>query len=312
MKRECAVVQDLLVLYEDDVLKEESRQMIEEHIRGCEECMQIYETAGKKFPDIEGVPEASESEQETAAIRILKKVKKRITHKAVIAAALAACMILVITDGIFSQITDTWGGSGITAIFTLIPTKNIHVTELYELKNGDIYCMLDFDKGFTISAIADWVIPNGQEDKNTAEAVKELRFKREPWRIDLKKTTRLDIIFSLKRHGTVEGSSETITHSCAEINVYGKTPEDKLTIWKAGQKIKEAPENIEKKAVQAYIQEGQIAKAMEECDNMGWTGYEKIIDNTGLSRDMETYEVYPSVIFASEENSIILYHTEGL
>ena len=36
-KRECAIVQDLLVLYEDGVLQEESMQMIEEHIRGCEE-----------------------------------------------------------------------------------------------------------------------------------------------------------------------------------------------------------------------------------------------------------------------------------
>ena len=52
MKKECAVVQDLLVLYEDDVLKEESRQMVEEHIRGCEECMQLYENARKPLPAI--------------------------------------------------------------------------------------------------------------------------------------------------------------------------------------------------------------------------------------------------------------------
>ena len=45
--RECAIVQDLLVLYEDGMLQEESMQMIEEHIRGCEECMKIYENTGK-------------------------------------------------------------------------------------------------------------------------------------------------------------------------------------------------------------------------------------------------------------------------
>lgn len=78
MKKECAVVQDLLVLYEDDVLKEESKQMIEEHIRGCEECMRIYEDAGKKLPDIEGVPEASENEHEMSTVRIIKRMKKEL------------------------------------------------------------------------------------------------------------------------------------------------------------------------------------------------------------------------------------------
>ena len=32
MKKECAIVQDMLVLYEDDCLQEESRKMVEDHI----------------------------------------------------------------------------------------------------------------------------------------------------------------------------------------------------------------------------------------------------------------------------------------
>ena len=36
MKQECAVVQDLMVLYEDDVLRDESRKIVQEHIRTCE------------------------------------------------------------------------------------------------------------------------------------------------------------------------------------------------------------------------------------------------------------------------------------
>ena len=37
-EKECAIVQDLLVLYEDNVLPDESRQMVAGHIRGCEDC----------------------------------------------------------------------------------------------------------------------------------------------------------------------------------------------------------------------------------------------------------------------------------
>ena len=71
MKRDCAVVQDLLVLYEDDVLTNESKEMVEEHLRGCEECMQVYDKSGKKLPIIEKVAEASEDEQEDAAVWVI-------------------------------------------------------------------------------------------------------------------------------------------------------------------------------------------------------------------------------------------------
>ena len=42
MKKECAIVQDLLALYEDDCLQEESRKMVEDHIAECQECRWVY------------------------------------------------------------------------------------------------------------------------------------------------------------------------------------------------------------------------------------------------------------------------------
>lgn len=55
MKRECAVVQDLLVLYEDDVLLPESRRMVEEHIKVCAECRKVYEKTSGRLPEIRGL-----------------------------------------------------------------------------------------------------------------------------------------------------------------------------------------------------------------------------------------------------------------
>lgn len=219
-----------------------------------------------------------------------------------ITTALLACMILIIAETICSRITDSWNGSGVTALFSLISTENIHVSDLYQLKNGDIYCTLDFDKGFTSNMIADWNIPYEMQEKSTDEAVKELRFKRELWELDSIKITQLDIIFSLTRQGNIEGSDKTITQSCSEINIYGKTLKDKFTIWKAGQKVEEAPKNIEKEAIQMYAHEGQIAKAIEECENMGWDDYEKLIDDANPA---ERYEIYPSITFTDEDNSIM-------
>ena len=47
MKKECAIVQDLLALYEDDCLQEESRKMVEDHIAECQECRWVYEACEK-------------------------------------------------------------------------------------------------------------------------------------------------------------------------------------------------------------------------------------------------------------------------
>ena len=52
MKKECAIVQDMLVLYEDDCLQEESRKMVEDHIAECQECRRVYE-ASEKMQDIQ-------------------------------------------------------------------------------------------------------------------------------------------------------------------------------------------------------------------------------------------------------------------
>ena len=94
-KRECAIVQDLLVLYEDGVLQEESMQMIEEHIRGCEECMRIYENTGKKLPISGGEEEASEKEQEDAAAKVMRKLSKNLFYKNAVIFGVVVAVLLI-------------------------------------------------------------------------------------------------------------------------------------------------------------------------------------------------------------------------
>ena len=116
MKKECAVVQDLLVLYEDDVLKEESRRMVEEHIQGCEECMQVYENAGKELPAMEAVSGSSREEQETAANQVMKRLMKMSSQRIVGGLLLIVLIILIIITvggNIYDNVTETnWGLSG--------------------------------------------------------------------------------------------------------------------------------------------------------------------------------------------------------
>lgn len=307
MKKECAVVQDLLVLYEDDVLREESKEMIEEHIRGCEECMQVYENIGRELPAVESVPEPSEEEQEDAAVRVMKKLSKRISRKTgviLVSVVAALCVAVGIADTICDQMTDGWGG--IAAVISTIPTEDIHVAEMYQLKNGDIYCMLEFDKGTCMQQVADWVIPTEMEWESTNEAAKELRFRYEPWSLDAARIERMSMILPVERQGLVEETGKMIRQSCAEISIYGKTKKDKLTIWESGQKVKAAPDSIEEEVIRAYVGDGQITKAIKECELMGWDEYEKIFGDAGLSYTIESGGWDLGVTYTNEDNSILL------
>ena len=76
MKKECAIVQDMLVLYEDDCLQEESRKMVEDHIAECQECRWVYE-ASEKMRDIQVQTQTeSDLQIQKSASQIMKKIKK--------------------------------------------------------------------------------------------------------------------------------------------------------------------------------------------------------------------------------------------
>ena len=46
----CTVIQDLLILYADDCCSEESKALVEEHLRGCEACRKALEEMNADSP----------------------------------------------------------------------------------------------------------------------------------------------------------------------------------------------------------------------------------------------------------------------
>lgn len=50
MKKECSIVQDLLSLYEEDLLQPETRKFVEEHLKSCQECWNIAEQSQIPLP----------------------------------------------------------------------------------------------------------------------------------------------------------------------------------------------------------------------------------------------------------------------
>ena len=95
MKIHCNIAKDLMPLYIDDVLSEESKTAVEEHLTACEGCREYYRRM--HGPDL---PE-SESEVEEVLGRLdeaerLKRLKKRMLLKRIITIAVTAAAVALI------------------------------------------------------------------------------------------------------------------------------------------------------------------------------------------------------------------------
>ncbi|MBQ8297772.1 MAG: zf-HC2 domain-containing protein [Ruminococcus sp.] len=80
----CKIIQDLLPLYCDKLTSQESNEEIENHLQGCDECTEIYESMKQK----EDIPKAEDKD-----IKPLKKVKKKSIIR--IIAGFAAGLVLL-------------------------------------------------------------------------------------------------------------------------------------------------------------------------------------------------------------------------
>lgn len=82
----CNVIQDLLPLYADDVVSEESRELVEEHLECCPECRQILSEIQTSIP----IPKHT---HDTA----LKKIKKKQRFRGLrIALVTMVCVALIL------------------------------------------------------------------------------------------------------------------------------------------------------------------------------------------------------------------------
>lgn len=280
MKKECAIVQDLLVLYEDDCLQEESRKMVEDHIAECQECRWVYE-ASEKMQDIQVQTQTeSDLQIQKSASQTMKKIKRRTTLKAVIGIVLIVAVI--IGGHVFcNHITDSeWGYS---EMLYGIASDDVEVAQLYQLAGGDIYCVLKSSKSIGIQSMTGLQDPAELSNQNEDQTLEYRMRGRTFWEtvsvpeMEIKQST---IIFPVRLEGISEETKQEYTCYAKQVVFYGKTMSDKKVIWNEGQDIAKAPDEIEYRAIRAYLENGNVEKAYAECESLGWDSA-KIIAEIG-------------------------------
>lgn len=299
MKKECAIVQDLLALYEDDCLQEESRKMVEDHIAECQECRWVYE-ACEKMQDIQVQAQTeSDLQIQKSASQIMKKIKRRTTLKAVIGIVLIVAVI--IGGHVFcNHITDSeWGYS---EMLYGIASDDVEVAQLYQLAGGDIYCVLKSSKSIRIQSMTGLQDPSELSDQNEEQTLEYRMRGRTFWEtVSVPEIKQSTIIFPVRLEGISEETKQEYTCYAKQVAFYGKTMSDKKVIWNEGQDIAKAPDEIEYRAIRAYLENGNVEKAYAECESLGWDSA-KIIAEIGKQTSQDgIYEDAGVPILVNEE-----------
>ena len=299
MKKECAIVQDLLALYEDDCLQEESRKMVEDHIAECQECRWVYE-ASEKMQDIQVQTQTeSDLQIQKSASRTMKKIKRRTTLKAVIGIVLIVAVI--IGGHVFcNHITDSeWGYS---EMLYGIASDDVEVAQLYQLAGGDIYCVLKTSKSIGIQSMTGLQDPAELSDQNEEQTLEYRMRGRTFWEtVSVPEIKQSTIIFPVRLEGISEETKQEYTCYAKQVVFYGKTMSDKKVIWNEGQDIAKAPDEIEYRAIRAYLENGNVEKAYAECESLGWDSAKIIAEIEKQTSQDGIYEDAGVPILVNEE-----------
>ena len=95
----CEIIKDLLPLYHDDVVSKESRELIDEHLKTCEEC--------RKYLDSIRLELTTKKQVKTAQplADSLRRIKQKLWRKNVIIAAVSVLCSIAVLFGAFAYAT---------------------------------------------------------------------------------------------------------------------------------------------------------------------------------------------------------------
>lgn len=94
MKNECMIVRDLLPLYVEDLVSDETRAFVEQHLAGCEDCRKAL----AQIRTSPGMPAE-------AGVVPLKNIKKRLRQQKLKSVFLAVTLVMAVLIAVFAYLT---------------------------------------------------------------------------------------------------------------------------------------------------------------------------------------------------------------
>jgi hypothetical protein len=95
MKNECSVVRDILPLYLENMVSEETAESIKEHLDDCPECAAEFE-AMKSGKTVEKIGEEVQSDFEAEVLKSIKNIRKKFRKKVLRVGSLIAAIIATV------------------------------------------------------------------------------------------------------------------------------------------------------------------------------------------------------------------------
>ena len=93
MKNECSIVRDLLPLYAEGMLSQESTAFVNEHLESCDDCRAAYH--GEETP-AGGVP-ADTAKEHSEEVGVLRTLKRKLRKQTWCIIAITAAVVLLVT-----------------------------------------------------------------------------------------------------------------------------------------------------------------------------------------------------------------------
>ncbi len=100
MKNECSVVRDILPLYLENMVSEETVESVKEHLDSCPECAAEFEKL-KIGKNIEKIGEENQSTADSEIVNTMKSLGKKYRKKILKAGTVIAAITVVIFIGLF-------------------------------------------------------------------------------------------------------------------------------------------------------------------------------------------------------------------
>jgi len=88
----CELCRDLLTLYVDDAVSEYSKNLVENHLKSCQPCLEYYQELQKDDVCME---------DNLSDKKVIKKIRKSISRKRVITVCISVAVVLIITLAVF-------------------------------------------------------------------------------------------------------------------------------------------------------------------------------------------------------------------